>query len=79
MTNKDKYKSDSLIEPESSKMRTLINQVQQPEELNEEEIMGFKEAFMLFDKEGNGKIELKELGIVMRSVGVNISEKDLKF
>ena len=36
------------------------------EQLSEEQIAEFKEAFSLFDKDGDGKITSKELGTVMR-------------
>ncbi len=40
------------------------------EQLNEEQIAEFKEAFSLFDKDGDGTITFttKELGTVMRSL-----------
>jgi calmodulin len=37
----------------------------------------FQEAFKLFDRDGNGEITRKELGLVMRSVGDNPSEAQL--
>jgi calmodulin len=38
-------------------------------ELTDEQIAEFKEAFALFDKDGDGTITTKELGTVMRSLG----------
>lgn len=38
----------------------------------------FKEAFSLFDKDGDGTISSKELGTVMRSLGQNPTEADLQ-
>ena len=38
----------------------------------------FKEAFSLFDKNGDGNISSQELGIVMRSLGQNPTEAELK-
>ncbi|KAK7181112.1 calmodulin [Paraphaeosphaeria sporulosa] len=38
----------------------------------------FKEAFSLFDKDGDGQITTKELGTVMRSLGQNPSESELQ-
>ena len=37
----------------------------------------FKEAFSLFDKNGDGTISSKELGIVMRAIGQNPTEAEL--
>ncbi len=46
--------------------------------LTEEQIVEFKEAFHIFDKDGDGLITTKELGTVMRSLGQNLSEDELK-
>uniref|UniRef100_A0A674B9P9 Calmodulin n=1 Tax=Salmo trutta TaxID=8032 RepID=A0A674B9P9_SALTR len=40
--------------------------------------MKFKEAFSLFDKDGDGTITTKELGTVMRSLGQNPTEAELQ-
>ncbi|KAH9392539.1 Calmodulin [Tyrophagus putrescentiae] len=46
--------------------------------LSEEQVAEFKEAFMLFDKDLDGRITATELGIVMRSLGQRPSETELK-
>ena len=46
--------------------------------LTEEQIAEFKEAFSLFDKDGDGTITTKELGTVMRSLGQNPTEAELQ-
>ncbi len=48
------------------------------ESLSEEQVAEFKEAFSLFDKDGNGAITTKELGTVMRSLGQNPSDSELQ-
>jgi calmodulin len=48
------------------------------ENLTEEQIAEFKEAFQIFDKDGDGSITTKELGTVMRSLGQNPSEEELQ-
>merc|ERR1711865_534405 len=48
------------------------------EQLTEEQIAEFKEAFSLFDKDGDGTITTKELGIVMRSLGQNPTVAELQ-
>ena len=48
------------------------------EDLSEERITEFKAAFELFDKDRDGAINNKELGTVMRNLGQNPSEEELK-
>ena len=48
------------------------------EQLTEEQIAEIKEAFSLFDKNGDGKITIKELGTVMKSLGQNLTKAELK-
>lgn len=43
-----------------------------------ERIEEFREAFALFDKDGDGCITTSELGTVMRSLGQDPSEEDLQ-
>ena len=47
------------------------------EQLTEEQIAEFKEAFSLFDKDGDSTITTKELGTVMR-LGQNPTEAELQ-
>ncbi|KAL6637025.1 hypothetical protein ACP70R_024597 [Stipagrostis hirtigluma subsp. patula] len=46
--------------------------------LTEEQIAQFKEAFSLFDKNGDGCITSGELGTVMNSLGQNLTESELQ-
>uniref|UniRef100_A0A8D0G5Q7 Calglandulin n=1 Tax=Sphenodon punctatus TaxID=8508 RepID=A0A8D0G5Q7_SPHPU len=48
------------------------------DQLTKEQIAEFKEAFLLFDKDGNGSVSTEELGTVMRSLGQNPTEAELK-
>uniref|UniRef100_A0A8C9PQB0 EF-hand domain-containing protein n=1 Tax=Spermophilus dauricus TaxID=99837 RepID=A0A8C9PQB0_SPEDA len=48
------------------------------DQLTEEQIAEFKEAFSLFDKDGDGTITTKELGTVMKSLGQNPTEEELQ-
>ena len=47
-------------------------------QLSEEQINDFKEAFSLFDKDNDGTISKDELGTVMRSLGQNPTELEVK-
>lgn len=46
--------------------------------MSEEQVAEFKEAFGLFDKDGDGSITSVELGTVMRSLGQNPTEEELQ-
>ncbi|XP_069122988.1 calmodulin-like isoform X2 [Argopecten irradians] len=48
------------------------------EQVAEFSIPEFKEAFTLFDKDGDGTITTSELGTVMRSLGQNPTESELQ-
>ena len=48
------------------------------DQLTEEQITAFKEAFSLFDRDGDGTITTKELGIVMRSLAQNPTDAELQ-
>merc|ERR1712019_332715 len=59
-------------------MGTHVNTNMGADQLTEEQIAEFKEAFSLFDKDGDGTITTKELGTVMRSLGQNPTEAELQ-
>merc|ERR1719310_404277 len=46
--------------------------------LTEDQIEEFREAFSLFDKDGDGTITIEELGIVMRSLGRKPTREELE-
>ena len=46
------------------------------DELSEDQIEEFREAFSLFDPDNNGYIQTKELGTVLRSLGIYISNEE---
>ena len=48
------------------------------DQLTEEQIAELKEAFVLFDNDGDGTITTKELGSVLRSLGQNPTEPELQ-
>nr|XP_061806787.1 calmodulin-A-like [Nerophis lumbriciformis] len=56
----------------------LLPYKEHADQLTEEQIAEFKEAFSLFDKDGDGTITTKELGTVMRSLGQNPTEAELQ-
>ena len=56
---------------------TFCFQSHHVQKLTDEQISEFREAFQLFDKEGNGYIATKQLGMAMRSLGQNPTEAEL--
>lgn len=48
------------------------------QELTEEQIAELKETFNLFDKDHDGTISVKELGVAMRALGQNPTEAELQ-
>ncbi|KAL2485510.1 Calmodulin-7 [Abeliophyllum distichum] len=48
------------------------------DQLTDDQISEFKEAFSLFDKDGDGFITAQEIGTVMRLLGLNPTEAELK-
>ncbi|CAN8258419.1 unnamed protein product [Cochlearia groenlandica] len=50
----------------------------QHQELSQEQIMEFKEAFGLFDKDGDGCITADELATVVRSLDQNPTQQELQ-
>lgn len=48
------------------------------EHLTKEQQVEYRDVFSLFDKDGDGKISIKELGTVMKSLGQNVSATDLQ-
>nr|KAJ3420125.1 hypothetical protein HK105_006063 [Polyrhizophydium stewartii] len=56
----------------------LVRASSEYEGLSEEEVAEFREAFALFDKDGDDTITTKELGTVMRSLGQNPTEAELQ-
>ncbi|GAA5816564.1 hypothetical protein MFLAVUS_010094 [Mucor flavus] len=46
--------------------------------LTQEQITEYREAFQLFDRNGDGSISASELGVVLRSFGMNPSDAELQ-
>ena len=44
----------------------------------DEQIAEYKQAFDLFDKDKSGSISVKELGTVIRSLNINVTDEELK-
>ncbi|KAK3578512.1 hypothetical protein CHS0354_007765 [Potamilus streckersoni] len=52
--------------------------IEKAHDLNEDQVLELKEAFDVFDRDGDGCISAKELGIVMRSLGQNPMESEIQ-
>ena len=49
----------------------------QDDKFNKDQLDELKEAFELFDKDKDGKISIKELSAVLKTLGHNVTDKDL--
>ncbi|KAG1931879.1 calmodulin-3 [Pimephales promelas] len=67
-----------FVNPSRRRRETDREKEKMADQLTEEQIAEFKEAFSLFDKDGDGTITTKELGTVMRSLGQNPTEAELQ-
>ncbi|GMM32480.1 calmodulin [Martiniozyma asiatica (nom. inval.)] len=47
------------------------------DKLTEEQVAEFREAFKIFDKDGDGKIDREELGTVMRALGQSPTQREI--
>ncbi|KAJ8427392.1 hypothetical protein Cgig2_008808 [Carnegiea gigantea] len=61
-----------------SRLATCFLLLSMANQLNNDQIAEFKEAFSFFDKDGDGSITTKELGTVMRALGQNPTEAELQ-
>ncbi|KAG1342689.1 putative Calmodulin [Cocos nucifera] len=73
-----KRRCERRSESKRSSWSTSLESESMAEQLTEEQIAEFKEAFSLFDKDGDGCITTKELSTVMRSLGQNPTEAELQ-
>ncbi|KAL7308702.1 hypothetical protein PS15m_011872 [Mucor circinelloides] len=48
------------------------------DQLTPEQIQEYREAFQLFDKNGDGSVSATELGVVLRSFGMNPTDAELQ-
>lgn len=48
------------------------------EKLRDDDIAEFKEAFSLFDRDGDGRVTTQDVGTVMRALGLNPTEAEMK-
>merc|ERR1711994_1234635 len=62
----------------SNPRTSIMSGSAEADQLTEEQIAEFKEAFSLFGKDGDGTITTKELGTVMRSLGQNPTEDEIR-
>ena len=69
-----KAPSGKFLTHSNATQRELLPHV---EGMSEEEVMELKEAFTMFDKDGDGTINAEELGTALRSLGQNPSKEEI--
>ncbi|KAL3085555.1 hypothetical protein niasHT_037296 [Heterodera trifolii] len=70
--------AESTTIPATAKMhRQYTGSSAGDDDLTVEEIQEFATAFRMFDKDGNGTMSIKELGVAMRTLGLNPTEDEL--
>jgi len=65
-----------LVQPQISQGYFDPHQVE--EKFSEDEIQAFKEAFVFFDREGDGTINLEDLGLALRSLGFIVTNSEVE-
>lgn len=55
----------------------IDDEPEEEEQLSEETLEEIREVFKIFDKDKDGSISTKELGIVMKALGQNPTEAEL--
>ena len=75
---KNKYSNYNDKNNHNLKTKESYNKSSHLIELTEEQIAEFHEAFEMYDKDGSGSITAKELGTVLRTIGHNPREDELK-
>ncbi|CAH2046687.1 unnamed protein product, partial [Thlaspi arvense] len=75
----EKVNESKAGEPKSKDFYiTVFIWMDETQELTQEQIMEFKEAFCLFDKDGDGCITADELATVIRSLDQNPTEQEIQ-
>uniref|UniRef100_A0AC35U966 Calmodulin-like protein 3 n=1 Tax=Rhabditophanes sp. KR3021 TaxID=114890 RepID=A0AC35U966_9BILA len=83
-SDSDNYLSGSntglkALDNTDSKMhRQVTSSSNGEEEFTSDELQEFAQAFKMFDKDGNGTMNSKELGEAMRTLGLNPTEEELQ-
>ena len=75
--------SDLCLRPERShkEFQTKMEKISEEENFlgfTEDQVEEFREVFTIFDKDKNGIIDIKEMGVVMRALGQDPSRQRLE-
>ncbi|EJW86594.1 calmodulin [Wuchereria bancrofti] len=69
--------SAHLDEPKMYRRYTNSSAATEQDDFTPEELQEFAQAFKMFDKDGNGTMNIRELGVAMRTLGLNPTEEEL--
>jgi len=74
--NKSRLRDSGISSP-SIKLKEAKKSRQQ-EGVTEEQMQEIREAFELFDADGSGKVDVRELKIAMRALGFNVKKAEVR-
>lgn len=74
----EKKKTEPVLSATERMMLEMQKRKIQAMRMNKEQLELFRDTFVIFDKDGDGTIDSKELSTVLKSMGYNPSQEEIK-